>query len=484
MEVPSARLFVTGAVVTLGGSFHFGYSLSLINPTVEIFENFLNRSMHDHYGWRLNNIASRFLWSTIAGFLLLGAAVGAVIIMPAIIDKYGRKMGLIISSIVLAISFPISGLSKLPDYIEMFAAGRLLCGIGVGMAMGCQAVYLTEISPVKYRGFVGMMIGCAVEIGFTCGNFFGLPYLLGTEDRWPYMLYVELIPTFILLVFLITAKETPNFLLIKSNTKAALESLIYYHGAETDTATTMKMIEEDVHMQESQLSIWQVWRERPVRNAAILSMLINVAVSFSGIMAISYFGVFLLETIGFDNNTASLANAGAGAFSILSSVAGTFLVEKTGRKKLVMFSMIGLTVLDTLMMVLVIVFDATKATILGYFFIVFLASFLFVFGCGIGCIAWFLGSELAPQHARSSVQSLGISAQYIGSFISPVIYFPLESLVGPYSFLLFIIPLILITVYFYFYLPETKNREIRDIMADLGGTEKQFSAAAVRPVEL
>jgi MFS family permease len=181
MEVPSARLFVTGAVVTLGGSFHFGYSLSIVNPTVTIFENFLNRSMYDHYGWQINEIGSRFLWSTIAGFLLLGATIGAVIIMPAIIDKYGRKRGLIISSIVLAVSFPLSGLSKLPDSIEMFALGRLLCGIGVGMAMGCQGVYLTEISPTKYRGFMGMLIGCAVEIGFTLGNFLGLPQLLGTE---------------------------------------------------------------------------------------------------------------------------------------------------------------------------------------------------------------------------------------------------------------------------------------------------------------
>jgi MFS family permease len=214
-----------------------------------------------------------------------------------------------------------------------------------------------------------------------------------------------------------------------------------------------------------------------------LSMMINNAVSFSGIMAFSYFGVLLLETIGFSTDAAGFANAGAGAISVLSSVAGALLVEKMGRKKLVMLSMIGLTVLDVLMMILVIVFDATKASFLGYFFIIFLAMFFFMFGCGIGCIAWFLGSELAPQYARSSVQSLSISMQYVGSFVSPIIYFPLESLVGPYSFLLFIIPLVLTTIYFQFYLPETKNREIRDIMADLGGTDKDLTPPAL-PVEL
>jgi MFS family permease len=228
-------------------------------------------------------------------------------------------------------------------------------------------------------------------------------------------------------------------------------------------------------MQQNRLNIWQVWHDRPIKNAVILAMLLNNAVSFSGIMAYSFFGVFLLKAIGFSEESAGYANAAAASLCIVSSITSTFVIEKTGRKKLIMTSLISLASLNLLVMLLIILFNETHAHFLGYLFIALLCAFLFVFSFGIGSISWFLASELAPPQACCSVQSLAISTQYLTSFISPIIYFPLESIVGPYSFLIFIVPLYFTAYYFHRNLPETRNREISDIMIDLRGKVDDMS---------
>uniref|UniRef100_A0A914X5R6 Major facilitator superfamily (MFS) profile domain-containing protein n=1 Tax=Plectus sambesii TaxID=2011161 RepID=A0A914X5R6_9BILA len=469
--LPPWRLLLTGAFVTLGGSFHFGYSLSVVNPTVFLFQKFLNQSLSEHYGLTIDELGFRFLWSAVAGLVMLGAMAGALI-MPKLSQKVGRKRGLIISSILLLISFPTMGLSKVVDAFEMFAVGRFLCGVGIGMATGFQGLYLTEISPIKFRGFMGMLIGMAVSMGFILGSVFGLPQVFGTAELWPVAFYIEATPTILLLIFLMRARETPTYLLVVGQRDEARQSIVYYHGADANVEAVIKTIEQELELQTEQMSFWQIWLHRPIRNAAFIAIMLNVTVSFSGIMAFSYFGTSLLKAIGMSDDAAGYANAGSTTVGILSAVVSTILVERTGRKTLIMISLISLAILNTLMFIVVFIFERTNASFLGYFFLLFITLFNFLFGCGMGPLAWFIGTELSPQYARSKVQSLGISSQYITSFLSPIIYFPLEELVGPFSFFLFIIPLCTTAVYFYWRLPETKNREIGDIMLDLGAKSK------------
>ncbi|VDN60623.1 unnamed protein product, partial [Dracunculus medinensis] len=88
---------------------------------------------------------------------------------------------------------------------------------------------------------------------------------------------------------------------------------------------------------------------------------------------------------------------------------------------------------------------------------------------GIGPVAWFISTELVNTSASSRVLSLSISAQYFTCFLCPVIYSPLEELTGAFSFLLFIIPLSLSSIYFYKCLPETRKIPATENRAFLEG---------------
>ncbi|VDN19663.1 unnamed protein product [Gongylonema pulchrum] len=98
----------------------------------------------------------------------------------------------------------------------------------------------------------------------------------------------------------------------------------------------------------------------------------------------------------------------------------------------------------------------------------------FCFSIGIGPVAWFIGTELAGSGAQARVQSLSISAQYVTSFACPVIYSPLEQLIGPFSFSLFIIPLTVTTFWIYYYMPETRNRSPEQIRSLLEAGKRRF----------
>ncbi|KIH46285.1 hypothetical protein ANCDUO_23664 [Ancylostoma duodenale] len=191
----------------------------------------------------------------------------------------------------------------------------------------------------------------------------------------------------------------------------------------------------------------------------------------SGILAVSFFGTFLLQSIGFTEYTASLANCLSGLSGTLGAVVGTFALDRLGRRLLVVGSLLLLAAVNTSMMLLVYYFNITKETWMGWGFLALFIIFLFLFSAGIGPTAWFLGAELSPAGCRAKMQSMSVSAQYLSCFLSPIIYYPLNASIGPSSFLVFIIPLTLSAVYFHRYLPETNGRTTEEIIAVLNQHE-------------
>lgn len=81
-------------------------------------------------------------------------------------------------------SFLLSFFSKIFESAEIFVLGRFISGIGIGMFTTTQAVYLTEISPIQCRGFMGSLTGFSKSIGFVLASGIGIPQFLGTSTLW------------------------------------------------------------------------------------------------------------------------------------------------------------------------------------------------------------------------------------------------------------------------------------------------------------
>ncbi|GMT11199.1 hypothetical protein PFISCL1PPCAC_2496, partial [Pristionchus fissidentatus] len=187
----------------------------------------------------------------------------------------------------------------------------------------------------------------------------------------------------------------------------------------------------------------------------------------SGIIAMSFFGTFLLSQLGFSDRSAALANCLSALAGTAGAITATLAVDKVGRRLLVVGSLLLLAMINTLMMVLELLYEATRWMPLGQAFLLIFIAFLFIFSAGAGPAAWFIGAELSPQGARARVQAASIGAQYLTCFLSPIVYFPLQRSAGAYSFLLFIVPLSAASVFFYYSLPETRGKNSEEIQNEL-----------------
>uniref|UniRef100_A0A7E4UZJ2 MFS domain-containing protein n=1 Tax=Panagrellus redivivus TaxID=6233 RepID=A0A7E4UZJ2_PANRE len=464
------RLFATGCVVVLGGSFHFGYQISLINPLADVLQDFVNSSVSNTHNITLDEDANKVVWPLVAGLLFIGSFIGAML-SPKAMQCMGLRSFFCFSSVILIFSFLLSFSSRLLWSSELFVLGRFLSGIGIGMYTTTQAVYLTEISPVRYRGFMGSLTGFSKSIGFVLASGIGIPQFLGTADLWHWAFLLECIPSITVLIGMaLVFYDSPVYLLKKGDEKGAHKCLELYHSKTRASQRVPELYAElEKYKQRKDAgdtSFSAMWANLAVRRAFFICFVINTTVSFSGIMAASFFGTLLLQSIGFDDSKAAIANFLASFSGLLGNVVGTLTIDRVGRRALIIGGLFSLAILNTALM-FIDFFKGFDDIFAAYAFLAVFMLFLFVFSLGVGPLALFIATELTTAEYRPWMQSVSISTQYLTCFISPSIFFPLWKSEGAITFLMFIVPLLLTSVYLYFVLPETKNRPIDAIVDDL-----------------
>ncbi|RCN38959.1 hypothetical protein ANCCAN_15129, partial [Ancylostoma caninum] len=216
---PSLRMVLVALVVSLGGSFHFGYQLVITNPSQGAFIKFLNNTL----GPKLNIESDTTLdnvWSFVVAVIFLGALAGSFSIR-LVADKVGRKRGLYVSIGIGAVSAALSAASKfIPSFI-LYGISRVTMGYSVSLSLGLAALFLSEASPKECRGSIGMITGTCVQFGTVVGSVLAMPQIFGTYDLW-YLIYIsEIIMMLAFAVFLPILPETPGYLVQRGAHEAA-----------------------------------------------------------------------------------------------------------------------------------------------------------------------------------------------------------------------------------------------------------------------
>ncbi len=441
LEHPSqGERFVHIAVVVaaLGGML-FGYDTGVISGALLFIKNAFD--------------LSSTMQEIVVSAVLLGAVIGAAV-GGALGDHFGRRKMIILAGILFTLS--AIGTAVAPT-VEVLIAGRIVVGIAIGIASFISPMYIAEISPARTRGSLVSINQLAVTIGIVVAYL--VDYGLSEIQGWRYMFGLAAVPSTILVLAMWRMPLSPRWLMSYDMEDKARAVLQRVRGTQ-DVADEMKDIRDDLAKQKG--GVEDLFHPS-LRMALIVGVGLAVFQQITGINTVIYYAPTIFEFAGFQTAGFSiLATAGVGMVNVVFTIVAIRLMDKVGRRPLLLIGVAGQIVG---LVILGVAFQLHQLTALvGYIAIISLAIYVGSFAIGLGPVFWLMISEIYPQKVRGAAMSIATIANWSLNLLVAVTFLTLvEALGRPETFWLYAAIGVVAWVFIYRLVPETKGRSLEDI---------------------
>ncbi|SHF91400.1 MFS transporter, sugar porter (SP) family [Flavobacterium fluvii] len=399
------------------------------------------------------NSSDVFHGSVVMAMALWGTVIGAIFGgFPT--NKLGRKKTLLIIGILFSISAAGSALSNDP---YVFAFFRFLGGLGIGASTIAAPAYISEIAPAKDRGRLVGLYQFNIVLGILIA--FLSNYLLSDvgTNAWRWMLGVQVFPSVIYTLMAFSIPESPRWLYSMLRIEEA--KLIFDKiGSKEDVQSIM----DDLGNNSNGTPLDENVFMKKYRFQLILVFLIAAFNQLSGINAFLYYAPRIFGEAGLGAKTALLSSIGIGFINLVFTLIGVYLIDRLGRRKLMIFGSIGY-IFSLSMVAASFYLNWTGLAVPGFLFL-FIASH----AIGQGAVIWVFISEIFPNHLRASGQSFGSSVHWVLAAIIPSmvpILFTSFGVGNVFAFFAFMMVFQLLFVIFM--MPETKGISLEDVSKGL-----------------
>ncbi|KAG0031677.1 hypothetical protein BGZ82_006864 [Podila clonocystis] len=432
------------------------------------------------------------LWGFAVGSFCLGALAGGLS-GGTIQNLYGRLRTMFIANIFFIIGALLLGLTY---HKAMFIVGRIIIGFACGLGGVVAPTYVGEISTIKGRGTMGTMFQLLIVIGILVSNLLGLG--LSSPPLWRVLLAINGLPALLQIFMLPSLIESPRYLVSKNRLEEARRSLQKLRGTDANIeneyadivqlllgqnsrtavpatapgATADSAFEDAAMKADPEVMATNVGGASPhnysiarlftseCRGLAIIGVLVHFFQQASGINGLIYYSTsFLGDVFGAGNS--KYITVGVSICNLLSTVASVFLIDRVGRRTLLLGSMAGVTI-SSILLVIGAYCNVDVLVVVSVF--LYTASF----AIGLGPIPWLLLSELLPTYALSPASSVATAVNWGTNFVIGLVFPTLNKALGNGTFILFAALTGLGFLYVWFFVPETKARPIEEIMAEKG----------------
>ena len=391
-----SKLFQWSVVAALAG-FIFGFDTVVISganlPIKELWHT--SPLFHGFF------IMSMALWGTLFGSIFGG--------IPT--EKYGRKKVLFWIGILFALSAVGSALAQDPYTFSFF---RFIGGIGIGVSSVVAPTYISEISTPATRGKLGAMYQFNIVFGILIAflsNYF-LQGVGGVND-WRWMLGVLAVPAIIYTVMVMGVPESPRWLVTKKNDLVKAKETLLLIGVEDADAEIASIIKSNLH----ESPVGKTANFFSSRHSVVIWLAFFIAFfnQLSGINFILYYAPEILSKIGLGAKDSLLNSIAIGGTNLIFTFVGLYLIDKLGRKKLLLIGSLGYIVsLATVAMCFA--WHASPVLLMS-----FLLLFIAAHAIGQGAVIWVFISEIFPNKIRASGQSFGASVHWVFAAIITLI---------------------------------------------------------------
>lgn len=452
------------AAAALGSAFQHGYNTGVVNAPQLLVEEFINDTYNHRFEESAGEGTVRFIFSIFVAIFCVGGMIGGLL-TAFVAERFGRKGGLLLNNINVVLAAVLMGSSKAARSYEMLILGRFFVGLNSGLNAGLAPMYLTEISPLHLRGAVGTIYQLVVTVSILASQILGMPSVLGTTDRWPYLFAMTIVPSVFMLATLPLCPESPKYVLINQGRDvAAQQALTWLRGTIEvhDEMDEMRAEYEAIKLV-PRVTLYEMMHNLTLRIPLVISIMVMLSQQLSGINAAIFFSTDIFRSAGLTPDVAMQATLGMGAVNVLMTLVSLVLVERAGRRTLHLVGLGGMAVITVILTLCLALQESVPW--LSYVSIVAVIGFVVMFATGPGSIPWFLVGELFGQGARPLATSIAVGVNWSANFIVGVGFLPLTGVLSHYTFLIFTALLIFFWVFTYYFVPETKNKSVEEISA-------------------
>ncbi|XP_067002685.2 facilitated trehalose transporter Tret1 [Anabrus simplex] len=406
----------------------------------------------------------------IVSFLFLGILLSTV---PTgfLGTRLGSKRVLLCS---IAPAVMSTELSAAATSFPMLLISRLLAGISVGMCMTMTPSYLTDIARDENRGLMGLISHVNMNVGSLIAYSVG-PYL---EFRI-YQLLCSIVPIIFLVIF-VWMPESPYFLLTSGRRDEAARTLATLRGHKDTVAVQHELDQMVMHIglkENSKGKFRDLFSTKGNRLAfANLILLISTMVLSGHGVIISYAGMIFKESGNSLNPEASTIILGT--VQLISNFSATFVVDKFGRRPLIIISALGMAISLAPEIIYFSLKGQTDTSDFGWVPLVFLILYVIMYSIGLGAVPMIIISELFPINVKEIALAIGALLGGGLAFVITEIYLIMAQNLGlESSFLLSAVCCGVGTIFLYIYLPETKGKSLAEIQAILNGKKNALETS-------
>jgi SP family galactose:H+ symporter-like MFS transporter len=432
---------MTAIAAALGGLL-FGYDTSVISGAIL----FVRQQFH------LTPVETELAVSVV----LAGAAIGAGF-AGSFGDRYGRKPVLIVNAVLFGVFAVLTGMA---NGLLLFLAARFVIGVAVGVASMLTPLYIAELAPPRIRGALVTLNQLAIVTGIVVAYY--IDFLFSGSANWRAMFMSAAVPSAILLVALIFLPESPRWLVIRERSDEAFQILDRVES--TDDARrhleALKVVTE-----EDKLRFRDLFAGR-FRTPLMIGVGLAIFQQITGVNAIIYYTPTILQMAGFKSaQSAILATVLVGGVNLVLTVVALLLLDRVGRRPLLLFGIGGMLVSLTCLGYLFGTAHVSRVAILSAVLV-----YLACFAIGLGPVFWLLISEIYPTTIRGQAMSVASVTIWIFDLVVSITFLSLiDALGAKFSFWIYAAACVAAFVFAFRLVPETKGRTLEEIEASWSG---------------
>ncbi|MGA2587906.1 MAG: sugar porter family MFS transporter [Candidatus Aminicenantales bacterium] len=383
--------------------------------------------------------------------VLVGCMAGTWIAGTAS-DRVGRKRFLLISASL----FFVSAVGcAIPRHLTEFLVFRFVGGLAIGSASIICPLYISEIAPARIRGALVSINQMTIVTGILLAYFVNWILVGAGPSNWRWMFAAATVPAVIFFGLVLRVPESPRWLMKQGRDEEALEILCRVN-APGPAAAEILSIKETLALEQGKLS--ELFKPG-FRTALLVGVVLAVFQQITGINAVIYYSPRFFETAGLARGAAILQSTIVGLVNVLFTIVAIALVDRVGRKPLLLTACGGMGVS------FILLGAAFKFQLFsGGLVLVFTLLYIAFFAMAMGPIVWVVIAEIFPTRIRGQAMAIATVALWFADFVVSL-SFPViaDKLHESFAFWLYAGMCVVDFIFMLFFLPETKGKSLEDI---------------------